>query len=294
MVSDFPEDIPSYFADAEATFNESDIVIFGVSFDKTSSFRSGSYFGPDAIRKASWNYEPYNIMTDVNIKDYLIHDYGNLIIQDEDTALTVFNKVKDFSKKIYGLGKIPIMLGGEHTLSAANIVSLPKNSIVIIFDAHLDYRDSYLNEMYNHACAIRRIHDHIPGDQIYVLGFRSADKKEYEEAKRDHINMYTAKNILSAGIDQVCSEIQKKMLDNPLYISVDIDVLDPCYAPGTGTLEPFGLSPEDILHCIDTFSSFIHGFDLMEVSPLYDSGQTAFLAAKLVRHTLDKICLENK
>lgn len=283
---------PSYFADAEATFNQGDIVIFGVPFDKTSCFRPGARFGPEAIRKASWNFESYNIMTDVNIKDYLIHDYGDVLIHQTDNALKVFQTVNEFTKHICDAGKIPIMLGGEHTFSAASIHSFSKEVIAIIFDAHLDFRETYVDESINHACTIRRINEFISGDHLYVLGIRSADNLEYEEAKKNHLNMYTSETIQLQGIERICSMIKKKIKNKPVYLSIDIDVLDPCYAPGTGTLEPFGLIPLDILGCIDTFSSSLVGLDLMEVAPQYDSGQTAVLAAKLIRHALDRICEE--
>ena len=291
MISYLPGDGSYYFADAEATFNESDIVIFGVPFDKTSSFRSGARFGPEAIRKASWNFEPYNIMTDVNIKDYAIHDYGDVLIHQNDTSLKVYQTVNEFTKKICDSGKVPIMLGGEHSFSAACIHSFSKEIIPIIFDAHMDFREQYVDETINHACTIRRINEFIPGNQIYVLGIRSADKLEYEDAENHQLNIYASETIQSEGIERICKTIKKRIGDKPVYISIDIDVFDPCYAPGTGTLEPFGLSPIDIPRCIDMFSSSIHGFDLMEVAPQYDSGQTAVLAAKLIRHALDRICV---
>jgi len=290
MISHFPSDLPTYFADAEANFKESKIVLFGVPFDNTASFRPGSRFGPDAIRKASWNFEPYNILTDVNIQDCAIHDYGNIQIEEKDSLKEVFEKVTGFAQKLRLLNKIPFLIGGEHTLSAACIQGFGKDIHSIVFDAHLDFRDSYVQQRYNHACTIRRINDHLPGDHIYVVGVRSAEKKEWDEALQKNVHVYTTDTIQHQGIDTVLNEIYKNIHGKPVYLSIDIDVLDPCYAPGTGTLEPFGLHPQDIVKCITMFSSQINGADLMEVAPQYDQGQTAVLAAKLVRLLVEHVC----
>jgi agmatinase len=290
MTSNFPNDLPSYFADAEASFDDSDIVLFGAPYDRTSSFRPGARFGPETIRKASWNFEPYNIITGVNIKNCKVHDYGNISITQKDTPKEVFGKVTQFTQEVKNAGKIPFLLGGEHTLSAASVHGFEKELITIIFDAHLDFRDEYVNERFNHACTIRRINDVINGEQIFVLGFRSADSVEVEDAKKAGVHMFTSETILNQGIDTILSSIRQEIIDKPVYLSIDIDVLDPSFAPGTGSLEPFGLSPREILRTINFFSSEIKGFDIMEVAPSYDTGQTSILAAKLVRYAMEIIC----
>lgn len=290
MTSNFPSDLPSYFADAEASFDESDIVLFGVPYDKTSTFRPGARLGPESIRKASWNFEPYNLMTGINIQDCNIHDYGNISLNQNDTPLDVFKKVLKFTQHVKNEGKIPFLLGGEHTETAASIHGFGKDIIPIIFDAHLDFRDSYVNERFNHACTIRRINDVIDGKQIFVIGIRSADITEYEDAEKAGVHLFTSEAIQLQGIDTILSSIQQEINNKSVYLSIDIDVFDPCYAPGTGSLEPFGISPRAILRTIDFFSSEIKGFDIMEVAPLYDHGQTSVLAAKLVRYAMEMIC----
>jgi len=292
MISHFPSDIPSYFADAEASFKESNIVLFGVPYDKTASFRPGSRFGPDEIRKASWNFEPYNILTGKSIQDCLIHDYGNVNIKEQDKPKKVFEKITHFAQDIRKSNKIPVMIGGEHTETAASIQAFGENIHSIIFDAHLDFRDTYVHERYNHACTIRRVNDHIPGDQIYVLGVRSAEKKEYDEAMKENVHIFTSDTTQQQGIKSILSKMKQNIQNKPVYLSIDIDALDPCYAPGTGTLEPFGLNPLDIIDTITSFSSQIRGADIMEVAPSYDHGETAVLAAKIIRLLLEHICFQ--
>lgn len=294
MKSTLPEDLPTYFADAEACFDESDFVIFGVSSDETSSFRSGARFGPDDIRKASWNFEPYNRMTDVNIKDCAIHDYGNILIENNESTKHIFDKVKQFSQQVIHADKIPLLLGGEHTFSAACVQAFEKDIYAIVFDAHLDFRDSYNNQRYNHACTIRRINDHLLGNHIFILGNRSGSKTEYEEAEKAGVTVFSSEEIHQKGIKKIIDEINHRINHKSVYLSIDIDVLDPCYAPGSGTLEPFGLNPFDLLYTIDLFSSKMTGFDIMEVAPSYDTGQTAILAAKLFRYTIEKIYIQDK
>src|SRR6056297_188104 len=148
MNSIFPNDIPSYFADAESSFDESDIVIFGVKFDETASFRSGSRFGPDAIRKASWNFESFNFHTGVDLQDGRIHDYGNLLLDENINICQVIEKVQSFSRSIIEKNKIPVLLGGEHSLSAGVVQAFAQNIGVLAFDAHADFRNEYQDEAY--------------------------------------------------------------------------------------------------------------------------------------------------
>ena len=294
MNSIFPEDLPTYFADAETSFHDSEFVIFGVASDKTSSFRSGSRFGPEYIRKASWNFEPYDRMTDVNIKECALHDYGNILIDENDSTQDIFTKVTQFSKQVVDENKIPILLGGEHTFTAASIQAFKKDTIVIVFDAHLDFRDIYNGQSYHHACTIRRINDHIPSDHLFILGNRSGSKTEYDDALKAGVKVYSSQEIYQKGINKIIDEITHEITDKSIYLSIDIDVLDPSYAPGTGTIEPFGLHPYDLLSAIEMLSPRIKGFDVMEVAPPYDTGQTAMLAAKLLRYTIEKIYIHQQ
>lgn len=292
MDSAFPSDIPSYFADAESSFDESDVVLFGVSFDKTASFRSGSRFGPDAIRKASWNFESFNFHTGVDLQDKRIHDYGNLNVDIDKDVNYVIEQVQTFARSIIKKHKIPVLLGGEHSLSAAVVQSFAKNIGILSFDAHADFRDIYQDEAYNHACTLRRIADHVGDENVFLCGLRSAGKEEYNDLKKHNISFIDTYTFHKLTSQQVIDQITSIFSNQPIYITIDIDVFDPSYAPGTGTPEPFGLNPMDVLPIIDAISPQLIGFDIMEVNPYFDHGQTAFLGAKLIRHILERLLLK--
>jgi len=285
----FPEDTPTYFADAEASFNESDIVLFGVPFDKTSSYRKGSRYGPDAIRKASWNFESYNFKTNVDLQDHFIHDYGNLSVSNEISANQMIEAVRAFSTSIIEQQKIPVAIGGEHSLSAAVVESFAKNVCVLFLDAHADFRESYQGERYNHACTLRRIVDHVGSDKVFLCGLRSAGKEEYNELTKQNISVSDSYSFFESKKGDIIKEIQSKFLNQPIYVSIDIDVFDPAFAPGTGTPEPFGLFPHDVLRIIDALIPQIIGFDITEINPEFDQGQTSFLGAKMIRHILERL-----
>jgi len=281
---------PNYFADADASFDEADFVIFGIPYDKTSSFRKGANKAPKEIRKASWNFETYNFKTDFDLKDVKIHDYGNLDLED-DSPEEMIKKVKNFTSKILEKNKFPIAIGGEHSVTPGIIQAYPKDIAVLSFDAHMDFRDQYENEKYNHACVIKRISDHITIKNIAVLGVRSAEKEEYMTAKKQNLFFIDSFEIKKNGIKKAINKTKSVLGNKKLYLTLDIDVIDPAYAPGTSTPEPFGINPFEITEIIDFFSKQMIGFDLVEVCPTYDNGETSILAAKIIRKIIENVSL---
>ena len=198
-------------------------------------------------------------------------------------------KVKDFTSKIILKDKFPIAIGGEHSITTGIVKAFPKDISVVSLDAHIDFRNIYENEPYNHACVTRRILDHISINNLAVLGIRSAEKEEFEEAKNLGLFYIDSADIQEMGIKKAIEGTKKYLKNKKIYLTLDIDVIDPAYAPGTSTPEPFGLNPIDILKCIESFSSNLVGFDIVEVCPSYDSGQTSLLAAKLIRLLIEKV-----
>jgi agmatinase len=279
---------PNYFADAESSFDEADFIIFGVPYDKTSSFRRGASQAPKEIRNASWNFETYNFKTGFDLKDIKIHDYGDLDVKN-DSPKDMVQKVKEFTSKVILKNKFPIVIGGEHSITAGIIQAFPKDIAVVSLDAHLDFRQIFENEKHNHACVTRRITDHIYIKNIAMLGIRSAEKEEFEDSKKLGLFYIDSFDIKEKGIKKSIDEITSYLNTKQLYLTLDIDVIDPAYAPGTSTPEPFGLTPTDILKCIENFSSNLVGFDIVEVCPLYDNGQTALLAAKTIRLVIENV-----
>jgi len=279
---------PNYFADAEANFDEADFIIFGVPYDKTSSFRLGAVDGPKEIRQASWNFETFNLRTGIDLKDIKFHDYGDIDVKNLKPNKMI-DKVENFTKDILKQNKFPIALGGEHSITPGIVKAFPNNIAVLSLDAHIDFRDSYEDEEFNHACVIRRITDHIDIKNIAVLGIRSAEKEEFKEAEKKDLFYISSFDIKKFGLKSALIETKNYLKNKPLYLTLDIDVLDPCFAPGTSTPEPFGLTPFDIIECIDIFSKNLVGFDVVEVCPSYDNGQTSILAAKIIRYLIESV-----
>ncbi|MFH1013919.1 MAG: agmatinase [Thermoplasmatota archaeon] len=289
MIDSLPDDLPNYFADTETNYDDALFVIFGVCYDETSTFRKGSRHGPIAIRTASWNFESYNLLTGVNFRELPVHDYGNVALAEAISPAEMVKTVKSSSERFIRDSKIPILLGGEHSITPSVISAFPKDISVISLDAHLDFREAFKGERFNHACTIRRITDHIPVENILVCGVRSAEKMEYDEAKDLGLDFIDSITIHKQGTNPILSMIQNKFPKKPLYLTIDIDAVDPGYAPGTGTPEPFGISPFHILTLIDAIADRLIGFDVVEVSPPFDHGETAMLAAKLIRYGIERI-----
>jgi agmatinase len=278
-------DFPEYFADAESSFDSSRFVVFGVPFEKTSSFRHGADKGPSEIRQASWNFERFDLRTGVSFDDIMVHDYGDLDVAPL-TSKQVFDETKRFTTSLLAKKKIPVALGGDHSITPGIVSAFPSDISVLSLDAHMDFRSSYKNDPYNHACVIRRIADHLDTSHLAVLGIRSAEKEEYDQAKDLGLFFTDAFTMRSEGLSKVIKRTMDYLKARPMYLTIDIDVVDPAYAPGTSTPEPFGLTPLEILEIIDAAAPHLIGVDLVEVCPPYDHGQTAVLAARLMRSCL--------
>jgi agmatinase len=286
-------EFPNYFADAESSFDDASFVLFGVPFEKTSSFRHGADKAPFEIRQASWNFERFDLRTGFDFEDILVHDYGNLDVQ-KLSSKELFQTVKTFTQSLLEKQKIPITLGGDHSITPGIVCAFPQNIAVLSLDAHMDFRQEYKNDIYNHACVIRRIADHIPIQNIAVLGLRSAEKEEYETAKKQGLFFRDAYTINTNGLKKIIQQTQTLLKGKKIYLTLDIDVVDPAYAPGTSTPEPFGLTPMQVIEIIEAFSPQLIGCDLVEVCPPYDQGQTAILAAKFINNCLSLMWKEHQ
>lgn len=190
-------------------------------------------------------------------------------------------------------GKIPVMLGGEHSITYGAVKNFQDSSMVII-DAHSDFRDEYMGSPYNHACVTRRSLDVLGPDKIISVGTRSTSKEEYESERFKDVRFISASEVRSRGIREIAAEVSEKA-GNSIYFSIDMDGIDPAYAPAVGTPEPYGLTPLDVRYLINVLGKRIVGFDVLEFSPVYDNGNTSVLAAKLIqdfigsRETTEKI-----
>jgi agmatinase len=284
---------PNYFADAESDVKDARFVLFGVPFEKTSSFRHGADKAPFEVRQASWNFERYDLRTGVCFEEISLHDYGDLPVQNL-TSKEVFTTTKTFTSTLLEKNKIPVAIGGDHSITPGIITAFPKDIAVLSLDAHMDFRQTYKNDIYNHACVLQRVADHLPVENIAVLGIRSAEKEEFDQANKVDLFFRDAFTITQQGIGKIIKETKTRLKGKSIYLTIDIDVIDPAYAPGTSTPEPFGLTPQDVLEIIDAFSPQVIGCDLVEVCPPYDQGQTAVLAARLLRTCIGGIWCNRK
>lgn len=270
--------------DAPSEYGNAEYVIFGVPFDGTSSFRAGSRFAPDAMRKASANFESYNAFFDIDLAELPIHDAGDLepYASVDDTLRDLFYAVEPIVKD----GKIPIMLGGEHSLTLPCAEACAKHAGddfgVVVLDAHFDLRDEYSGLKNNHACVSRHIIDEVT-DNYVSIGIRSGPKEEWDLARDNNIKYYTPDDVATKGIKDVLDEVVEYLDCSKIYLSLDMDALDPSFAPALGTPEPFGLDALDVREVIRTLAPMSVGFDIVEIAPEYDGGQTAMLGTKLMR-----------
>lgn len=274
----------SRFASTANSFEEADYIILGVPLDITSSYRSGCSKAPEYIREASYCSEPYLMDHDVSLKDILIHDSGNLSISEsvEETGESLSEKINDIVSK----DKVPITLGGEHSITPF-ILSAFDEIDVIVIDAHLDFRDEYEGNKKSHATVNRRIAELENVDKHLVAGVRSISRKHEKEI--------TPKYYTSNEIRQFEDPVSKIIdffvgSNNDIYLSIDMDALDPSYAPGVGNPEPFGLAPlfiKDLISKIPNSSKNVAGMDIVEVTPKYDpSDITSVLASRFIYELL--------
>jgi agmatinase len=274
------------FADASASFEKAEFVIVGAPFDRTTSFRPGARFGPDAIRHQSWNFESFDLETGVDLSDVAIHDLGDL--REVGSSADMVAALRQELQPVFAAGKIPITLGGDHSCSPPCVEAYPEGSSlgVLYIDAHLDFRSSYLGDPRSHACSARRILERVGARNIVVLGVRSVSKEETEDNRSIGMASISAHEVFREGIEASVQRALNMLKTEKVYISLDIDAIDPAYAGATGTPEPFGLTPRDVKYAIGQVAPRLAGMDVMEVSPPYDTGNTAALAARLVREAI--------
>ncbi|NJE75685.1 agmatinase [Thermococcus sp. ES12] len=254
-------------------------VILGVPFDGTTSFKPGARFGPTLVRHATLNLESYIIDYDVDIAELPIADIGDVAIVAGDPRKTA-DRVREIITELKRINPnaLPILLGGEHSQSLGAVEAL-KPASYVVFDAHLDLRESYEDNPYNHACVARRISE--LGVREAMFGIRSGTREEVEYAEQEEIAWVHARDYdFEAFVELV------KPLPEPVYLSVDIDVFDLSLVPSTGTPEAGGLRFWDVVEAMEWLveNKRIAGFDIMEVAGSGLGDVTALTAAKLLFH----------
>lgn len=270
------------FIGGECEYDEAGIVLFGAPFDSTTSFRPGARFGPKAIRADSYGIETYSPYQDKDLLNLRVFDCGDLELPfgNAEKALDI---IESHTARILGDNKIPVMLGGEHlvTLGAVRAAAERSPSLSVIhFDAHADLRQEYLGETLSHATVMRRVWDILGDGKIHQFGIRSGESGEFSFA-REHTFM---NKFDFSGLEQLPALLK----DNPVYLTVDLDVLDPSVFAGTGTPEPGGVSFSRLHSAMLSLKGLnLVGCDLVELAPAYDqSGASTAAACKLLRELL--------
>ncbi|MCI6677193.1 MAG: agmatinase [Clostridiales bacterium] len=271
------------FMGCDCDYEQAKTVLFGAPFDCTTSYRPGTRFGSSAIRRESYGIESYSPYQDKDLFDGAVMDSGDLELCFGDTK-QVLEAIEQRTNQILTDGKRPFMLGGEHlvTLGAFRAVTKQYPDVIMIhFDAHADLREEYLNVKLSHACVIRRCWELIGDGKIYQFGIRSGDREEFRWGK-EHV---ITRKFDMEGLEDVLEQVKGK----PVYLTVDLDVLDPSVFPGTGTPEPGGISFEELRKAVVLVCerANIVGCDVNELSPHYDpSGVSTAVACKIVREML--------
>lgn len=267
---------------SNTSFEKAKTLIVGVPYDGTSSFRPGSRFAPNAIREASYGIESYSPYFDKDLRELKICDVGDIPLPFGDKEL-VLDIIEKFSKKLAKNKKKLLSIGGEHLITlpvVKNFVQKYNNLKIIHLDAHSDLIDSYRSEKLSHASVIRRISEIVGFENVYQLGIRSMNKTDFLLPYRDQ-------NMCLFNFEKI-DEYIKAIGDNPVYLTIDLDVLDVSFFSATGTPEPGGVSYKELIYCLKALSKLnIVSADVVELSPHYDaSGVSTIVAASVVREVL--------
>ncbi|QAS53268.1 agmatinase [Halobacillus litoralis] len=261
-------------------------VIFGMPMDWTVSFRPGSRFGPNRIREASIGLEEYSPYLDRHLEEVRYHDAGDLLLPFGNPARSL-DIIEGYLEELLDKGKFPLGLGGEHLVTWPVIKAMYRkypDLALIHIDAHADLREEYEGEVLSHSTPVRKACGLIGPENVYSFGIRSGMREEFQFAEMSGMHMSKFEVL------EPLKEILPELAGRPVYVTVDIDVLDPAYAPGTGTAEAGGISSKELLasiHAIAGSELDIVGADLVEVAPVYDpTEKTPIAASKFVREML--------
>ena len=272
------------FIGCDCGYDEANIVLFGAPFDSTASFRPGARFGSQAVRMESFGLETYSLYQDRDLSDVGVFDSRDLELPMGDTELSL-DLIDKRCGQILKEGKRPFMIGGEHLVTLGSIRAVREKYSdlrIIHLDAHADLRNDYLGVRYSHACVMRRCWELLGDGHIFQFGIRSGERKEFEWIREGHVEIHP---FCLDGI----KEAVRRLSGYSIYLTLDLDVLDPSVFPGTGTPEAGGTGFMELLEVLIEIckNSTIVACDVVELSPHYDaSGISVAVAGKLIRELL--------
>ena len=258
-------------------------VLLGCPLDDTGSFRTGSRFAPAQLRLVSDALEEYSIVRNRDLRQISFFDGGDLLLAPGDTE-TSLHKISAAVSYLLDAGKKPFLVGGEHTITFGAVkgcLTKYPDLTVLCLDAHADMRPAYLGASFSHASAAYYLRQ-LKGVELYQFGIRSAERDELGDLAGKYIFLHTWRDHLT--------RLLPLLKEKPLYLSIDIDVVDPAFAPGVTAPEPGGITSAELLEIfplLEKLKDNIIAFDLVEISPPYDPAQTtALLGAKIIREAL--------
>ena len=265
------------FPGATASRGNAAYVVVGAPLDISTSFRPGTRFGPERIRRFARPFDDYDRRTDLRFSDCAVHDQGD--VRAWDDAAEYLAWLSGERRDVVRDDAVPLLLGGEHTVTAAGVEAVSPE-VFVCLDAHLDLREAYDGNEYSHATVTRRIlDDHGALDaaveEAIVLGARTGSPEEWDRADSEDVTVVPPEDVPAF-------DLESHLDGRTAYLSVDVDAADPGFAPGTGTPEPFGLDPREMREVVHAVAPHAAGFDVVEVNDR-DDGQAASLAAKLSR-----------
>jgi len=274
------------FISANASFKESKIVLFGCPYDGSASFRPGARFGPSAIRKASWGIETFSPYFKKDLNQFSIHDMGDLDLPLGEKRASL-DLIRMALRKILSGRKFPILLGGDHLITLPiieEILQVYPHLHLLQIDAHMDLREDYLGETQSHCTVMRRVIDHLDKGRLFQIGIRSGIEGEFKLAKK-------IKSIVSPDRNSLRSML-RRLRNQPVYISLDLDVIDPSLLPGVGTPEPGGFTFHGFVSLLKELQPLhVIGFDMVELTPDYDPTQVSSITASvLLREMMLAFC----
>ena len=269
--------IEQNFLSANASFEESNVVILGCPYDGSASFRPGARFGPSAIRRASWGIETFSPYFQRDLSQCSIHDMGDLELPlgEKKTSLGLIRKAL---RKILSRKKFPILLGGDHLITLPiieEILPIYPQLHLLQIDAHTDLRDDYLGESLCHSTVMRKVINRLGGGRLFQVGVRSGTEEEFKLARKMRSTVSLDPGSLST--------MTRRLRNQPVYITLDLDVIDPSLLPGVGTPEPGGLSFKELISLLKKLQPLhVIGFDMVELTPDYDPTQISSVTASVI------------
>ncbi|MEX0656802.1 MAG: agmatinase [Nitrosopumilaceae archaeon] len=258
---------------------EAFVIVYGVPFDSTHSFRPGTRFGPDAIRSLFNNIEIFMPQFNVDLELVNIQDLGNTA--HTVVATHMLDMVSKITTELISKNKQLIILGGEHLITLGTYPCFPKNTGYIVFDAHYDLRDEYANTKLSHAAYLRRIIEKQGSDTIIHVGARSYVKEELAFKKEHNVKSISNMDIIDGKAVKLIKDAASVF--DKLYVSIDLDVLDPAFAPGVGNPEAVGITSRELYDMVCSLEDKkVIAADIVELCPEFDNGSTAAIAARLM------------